>query len=118
MSFDSLCISINLSKLLSLLALSCSQYSRITLSVSAKTVVISPLIPLTAICVFFFSFFLKTNYLFLAAVGLHCCTRAFFSCSEPGLLFAAVRRLLIAVGFSSCGSRALERRLSSCGAQA
>ena len=36
-------------------------------------------------------------YLFLAALGLRCCTRAFSSCSERGLLFVAVRRLLIAV---------------------
>ena len=36
-------------------------------------------------------------YLFLAALGLHCCTRAFSSCSERGLLFVAVHGLLIAV---------------------
>ena len=36
-------------------------------------------------------------YLFLAALGLRCCTRAFSSCSEQGLLFVAVHRLLIAV---------------------
>ena len=35
--------------------------------------------------------------LFLAALGLHCCTRAFSSCGEWGLLFVAVCRLLIAV---------------------
>ena len=76
-------------------------------------------------------------YLSLASLGLSCCARAFSSCSEQGLLFIAVRRLLIVVashcgaralgawasvgvprGLSSCGSRALERRLSSCGAQA
>ena len=34
---------------------------------------------------------------FLAAFGLHCCARAFSSCSEQGLLFVAVCRLLIAV---------------------
>ena len=66
-----------------------------------------------------FSFILKF-YLFLAALGLHCCVRAFSSCGERGLLFVSVRRLLIAVaslllwstgsrrmGFSSCGVRAL-----------
>ena len=60
----------------------------------------------------------------------------FSSCGEPGLLFVAVRGLLIvvasrgaralgvqasviaALGLSSCGTQALERRLSSCGAQA
>ena len=65
-------------------------------------------------------------YLFLAALGLCCCVQAFCSCGERGLLFVAVRGLLIAVasvvagtgsrcaGFSSCGTQALERRLSSC----
>ena len=61
---------------------------------------------------------------------------AFSDCGERGLLFVAVHGLLIAVasrcgawalgawasviaahGLSSCGSRALERRLSSCGAR-
>ena len=36
-------------------------------------------------------------YLLLAALGLCCCVRAFSSCGEQGLLFVAVRRLLIAV---------------------
>ena len=36
-------------------------------------------------------------YLFLAALGLHCCTRAFSSCGEQGLLFLGVCGLLIAV---------------------
>ena len=52
-------------------------------------------------------------YLFLAALGLHCCTRAFSSCGERGLLFVAVLRLLTAVasvvvahGLSSCGTQA------------
>ena len=70
-------------------------------------------------------------YLFLATLGLCCCTRALFSCSEWGLLFVVVRGLHIVVaslgtrasvvvarGLSSCGSRALEHRLSSCGTQA
>ena len=35
--------------------------------------------------------------LFLAALGLRCCTQAFSSCSEQGLLFVAVHGLLIAV---------------------
>ena len=33
----------------------------------------------------------------MAALGLHCCAQAFFSCSNWGLLFIAVRGLLIAV---------------------
>ena len=56
--------------------------------------------------------------------------QAFSSCGERGLLFVAVRGLLIAVaslvaehglqvrGLSRCGSHALERRLSSCGVRA
>ena len=87
---------------------------------------------------FFFFFNLISLFIyFLAALGLRCCARAFSSCNEQGLLFA-VRGLLIVVaslccgaqalgtrasvvvacGLRSCGSRALERRLSSCGAQA
>ena len=84
------------------------------------------------------SFYLFNFYsfiYFLAALGLCCCTRAFSSCGEQGLLFIAVCGLLIAVsslvaehglqgtrasvvvahGLSSCGLRGLERRLSSCG---
>ena len=84
----------------------------------------------------FVLFFNKCIYLFMAAFGLHCYMRAFSSCGERGLPFLAVHRLLIVVasrcraqawgarasvvvafGLSSCGSQALERRLSSCGAQ-
>ena len=36
-------------------------------------------------------------YLFLAVLGLRCCARAFSSCSEQGLLFIEVHRLLFAV---------------------
>ena len=52
-------------------------------------------------------------YLFLAALGLCCCMRVFSSCSAQG--FSLWRLLLLGsmdsrcVGFSSCGSRALER---------
>ena len=62
-------------------------------------------------------------------LGLHCFTRAFSRCSKQGLLFIAVRRLLVTVAFpwrtgsrvhglGSCSSWALERWLSSCGARA
>ena len=76
-------------------------------------------------------------YLFLAVLGLDCCTWNFSSCSEQGLLFVVVLGLLTAVaslverglsgaralvmealGLSICSSRALEHRLSSCGTQA
>ena len=46
--------------------------------------------PTTPFSVLFF-------FLFLAALGLHCCTQAFSSCGERGLLFVLVRRLLIVV---------------------
>ena len=36
-------------------------------------------------------------YLFMAALGLCCCARAFSSCGERGLHFVAARGLLIAV---------------------
>ena len=63
--------------------------------------------------------------LFLAALGLCCCTRAFSSCGERGLLFVVVRGLLIAVA-SRCRVWALGARASvvaahglrSCGARA
>ena len=85
-----------------------------------------------------FFFFLIYLFLFLAALRLRCCSRAFSSCSEQGLLFVAACGLLIAVaspiadraqalgarasvvvsrGLSSCGFWALEHRLSSCGSR-
>ena len=42
-------------------------------------------------------FILLYFILFLAVLGLRCCAQAFSSCGERGLLFVAVRRLLIAV---------------------
>ena len=42
-------------------------------------------------------FFNKFIYLFLAALGLRCCARAFSSCGKWGLLFVAVHGLLIEV---------------------
>ena len=39
----------------------------------------------------------KFIYLFLAALGLRCCARAFSSCGEQGLLFVEVRGFLIEV---------------------
>ena len=51
------------------------------------------------ICGWFF--FFRINFffinLFLAALCLHCCTQSFSSCCERGLLFVAVRGLLIVV---------------------
>ena len=41
-------------------------------------------------------FYLFILFYFLAVLGLHCCTRAFSSCGERGLLFIAVHGILIA----------------------
>ena len=78
---------------------------------------------LVMMCVFFFKLFI---YLFLAALGLHCCAQAFSSCGERGLLFVAMSRLLIAVASLVGGAWALGMwasvvvayGLSSCGARA
>ena len=58
------------------------------------------------------NFFLINLFLFLAALGLHCCTRAFSSCGEQGLLFVAVHGFLIAGA-----SLAVEHRLQVRGLQ-
>ena len=57
-------------------------------------------------------FFYTFIYLYLAVLGLHCCTRAFSSCGEQGLLFVVVRGLLIAVAFLVA-----EHGLKACGLQ-
>ena len=58
------------------------------------------------LCVFYHNFFKNIFshfilslfiYLFMAALGLRCCARASSSCGKRGLLFVAVRRLLLAV---------------------
>ena len=48
---------------------------------------------------FFFLIYFLFIYLFLAALGLHCCSRAFSRCGERGLLFVAAHGLLISVAF-------------------
>ena len=82
----------------------------------------------------------KINLFILAALGLHCCARAFSSCGERGggatLCFGAWAShcggfsryrawplgawasVVAAHRLSSCGQQALEHRLSSCGARA
>ena len=74
----------------------------------------------------------------MAVLGLRCCVWALSSCSEWGPLFVVMHgsltvvaslvaehwprgvqaSVVVARGLSSCGSRALECRLSSCGARA
>ena len=78
-----------------------------------------------------FQSWLKYFLFFLAELGLHCCTWAFSSCGEQGLLFIVVLGLLTAVaslivqhgiqacGLSSCGTQVLEcGGFSGCGARA
>ena len=71
-------------------------------------------------CPAFFFFFNLFIYLFLAALGLCCCAWAFcggFSCCRARAL-GVQALVVVARGLSSCGSQALEHRLSSCGAWA
>ena len=84
-----------------------------------------------------FIYFLQI-YLFVAALGLRCCARAFSSCGERGSLFGAARGPLTSdalpvadhglrargpqqlwhAGSAVVAHGALERRFSSCGAWA
>ena len=45
----------------------------------------------------FLKIYLSYLFLFLATLGLRCCAWAFSSCGERGLLFVALRGLLIVV---------------------
>ena len=47
--------------------------------------------------VFFFFLMYLFIYLFMAALGLLCCARAFSSCGERGLLFVVMHGLLTVV---------------------
>ena len=87
--------------------------------------------------VFIYLFVYLICLLFLAVLGLHCCTRAFqlrraraalrcgarashcggFSCCRAQALGARAS-VVVVRELSSCGSRAPECRLSSCGARA
>ena len=57
-------------------------------------------------------------FTFLAALGVHCCSLAFSSCGEWGLLFVVVRRLLLVVASLVAEHRLQTRRLSNCGSRA
>ena len=67
-----------------------------------------------------FLFFLKFLfiYLFMAALGLCFCVRAFSCCSKWGPLFIAVRGPLTIVASLVVEHRLQTRRLSSCGSRA
>ena len=65
-----------------------------------------PIVIPTARCECDLTFLTKIIYTFMAALGVRCCSRAFSSCGELGLLFIAVHRLLIEVA-----SLVMEHRL-------
>ena len=54
----------------------------------------------------------------MAVLGLRFCARVFSSCGERGLLFIAVRGLLIVVASLVAEHRLQMRRLSSCASRA
>ena len=56
--------------------------------------------------------------LFLAALGLRFCARAFSSCGERGPLFLVVRGPLTTMASLAAEHRLQTRRLSSCGSRA
>ena len=64
----------------------------------------------------FFFFFHFIN-LFSTELGLHCCTWAFYGCSERGPLFVVVPGLLIEVASLVVGSRCMGFRSGSTWAQ-
>ena len=63
-------------------------------------------------------YFVYLFVLFLAALSLCCCTQAFSSCDESGLLCTWNVQSSHCSGFSYCGAGTLESGLSSCGAWA
>ena len=101
----------------------------------------TPFVPGNILCSevnFYFIYLINLFILFLAALCLHCCVRAFlwlqgagatfhcgvwashcggFSCCGAQAL-GALASVVAARRLSSCGSQALERRLGSCGARA
>ena len=74
----------------------CNQRDSLAFTLGARTCYLSSayfiIIIIITIYIYFFFFFF-----FWAALGLRCCMQAFSSCSEQGLLFVAVHRLLIVV---------------------
>ena len=67
---------------------------------------------------FIFLLLLLFIYLFLAALGLRFCARAFSSCGKRGPLFITVRGPLTIVASLVAEHRLQTRRLSSCGSRA
>ena len=77
--------------------LCCNNLSTTTLFPSITNEVPHNCLTLKDLLFLFFKKFIYFIYLFLAALGLRCCERAFSSCGERGLLFDAVRGLIIVV---------------------
>ena len=67
-------------------------------------------------CFCSFNLFKKITY-FLAVLGLHCCTQAFSSCRERGLLSSCGAWASHRGGFSCCGAQALDTQASVVAAQ-
>ena len=67
---------------------------------------------------FFYKFFLKLIYLFMAVLGLRLCARAFSSCGKWGPLLIAVRGPLTVLASPVAEHRLQTRRLSSCDSRA
>ena len=85
--------------------------------------------PLTECFIFpglIFLYIYKLIYLFLAALGLHCCAQAFSSCGEAGATLRYGAWASHCSGFSCCKAQALGTRasvvvaheFSSCGSRA
>ena len=62
--------------------------------------------------------FFSLLFLFLAALGFCGCAQVFSSCGERGLLSSSYMRASHCSGFTCCGARALDHRLSSHGSWA
>ena len=78
----------------------------------------TPTLPTLALLKSFFFFFFFFVYLFLAALGLRFCVRAFSSCGKRGPLFIAVHGPLTIVASLVAEHRLQTRRLSNCGSRA
>ena len=70
-------------------------------------------VPTLLITTALYLLFFKINYLFLAALGLRCCTQVFSSCSVRRLIFIVVCGLLIAVASLVVEHRRQARRLQA-----
>ena len=79
---------------------------------------LSQMCPLSSVFFFFFLIFFNLFYLFLAALGLRFCARAFSSCGKRGPLFITARVPLTIAASPVAEHRLQMRGLSNCGSQA